>query len=225
MRTVLWLLSLILPLPPPPPIPSAEFDRHVANLSSRSWKVRERAHQSLHDLGWKAIPCLEVRGRASADLETRTRLARICSDLRANRLRWAQRTVQERYGPNYPMVDALWLNTDAASYDRYGGDCWCAWRGQLVGHYLDRRTAENYPAEDRRRYPQFRDGTRDLFIDLLDREVPVWLVDLLCVEMWRRDNIWWRRGVRQEPDPFWWPGWWPQKGFPIREITMPRAED
>lgn len=220
---LLWLLSLSLPSPLP--VSQVEFDRHVTCLSSRSWKAREQAHVQLYRLGWRALPWLERERDTTKDPETRARLTRICSDLHGDRFRWATETAVRRYGPHYPMVDALWLNTTTASYERHGPTPSCLWRGQMAGHYLDQHIGQDYPDDDVRRYPAFRDGTRDLFADLLERGVPVPVVDLLAVEMWRRDNLWWRRSARAQPDPFWLPGWLPQSGFPERVVSpMPRTD-
>lgn len=193
---------------------SDPFEAHVRELSARSFRTRETAQQALYRLGWRALPRLDAARERAADIETARRLEVICAGLRAERLRWVVRTVDERYGPDFPMIDALWLNTANGWYDAGSStSLWRHWLHRRFSGYLRAASAEGVPPEDKRRWATFRIATRAALIDLVNDGVPLWVCDLCVMEMWRRDNIWIGRSAGVL-DPFWWPGLIQQKGFP-----------
>jgi hypothetical protein len=207
-----------------------DIGEQVARLNHRSYRVREEAQQSLYRLGWGHIKQLDAAREGATEPEVRKRLEVICAGLRAERIRWAQDLVDSRYGPDHPMIDALWMCPFSASLcmpDAQDSSYYAQWRWaqhrKFYG-YLYEAMQERQPG-DLRRFPEFRKATREMLVQGIYEG---WLTqdkaDVLVMWMWAQDNNWWIRTSRSSPDPFWWPGVMPQKGFHRNKPVMPPSD-
>ena len=183
----------------------AEMDGLVAQLSHQRFRIREAASARLLEMGPGALPRLRFALTEARDPEARKRLANIIAEMEARRLRWVAQTIQERYGDTLPMIDAWWIDCETGVYDPESEQSHLRhWAHACLRPYLGEWSPQ---AEgDKRRWGWWRDGTYRWFASMLEAGVPVPVVDLIFLEMRRRDNLWIARTPGAEPDPIHWPG-------------------
>ncbi len=179
-----------------------DFDRHVSDLGNRQHKVRAAAAEALYKLGSPALPRLE-EAKAGKDIDTRRRLESIAARIRGEQRLKALDLVQQRYGAP-PMIDAWWLD-HRWQYDAVSStSTFRALTHHALYHYLRRAMESNVP--DPRRWGPYRLATALWFADMAEAGVPTPILDLIYLEMRRRDNRWIKANNFSPPDPWHWPG-------------------
>jgi hypothetical protein len=197
-RVEMMYAVLLLTLAP------ADFDRHVADLSHRQHKVRAVAAESLYRMGTPALPRLES-AKEKQPLDVRRRLESIAARIRGDRRIKALDLVSTRYGDAMPMIDAWWYDGRRGHYDAVSSTS----TARAIAHlwlypYLSRAMGGNVP--DPRRWGPYRQATAAWFVDMAEAGVPVCVLDILYLEMRRRDNRWIARNSLHPFDPWHWPG-------------------
>jgi hypothetical protein len=194
MNTVLLLLLSLMP---------ADFDKHVADLSHRQHKVRAAAAESLYKLGTPALPRLEA-AKEKQPLDVRRRLESIAARIRGEKRIAAIDLVSRRYGA-MPMIDALWYDGRRGHYDAVSSTSTARAIAHLALYPYLRRAMESGTV-DARRWGPYRQATEAWFVDLAEAGVPVCVLDIIYLEMRRRDNAWIARNSLLPYDPWHWPG-------------------
>ena len=226
--TIAWLVLMVSGLIGPSSSP--DLASLVADLSHRSFRVRDRAYRSLKSRGFSFLRDVrELAGRTMCP-EARRALERIAVELVAERRTWVLETIDRRYGPNLPMIDAFWLDWRRNVYEHdiiEARDVPHAFRivlrKRLYPLFVEACTHDY--GTDAREWAAYREATRYLFIDLLEADCPVPMLDVIFLWMRIVDNRWIGGFRKAGPfDPLHLPGW--GKPLPLRSLppTMGPAQ-
>ena len=188
------VLGLVLQLQP-------SFDLNIALLDHEDFAVREKARTFLTNENFY----FDIKDRLNKPLPVQTKytLTEIYSDVHALR----RKTFDAAF-TDFPMYDALFYNTRTYTYEHN------SLFAQLTSHYFNTANDE-LGLPDPRMYKRYRMATRDMFLDAYDCGVPIFLLQLLSVEMYRVDRVFLvhqnrNLGVYDSWIPQWIPHTWTQ---------------
>ena len=178
----------------------ASPEAQIGLLASPSYQVREAAQKHLVDGSSANLWRVKAGIGKAVNPEVRRRLTETAVQLAAKRRRDAAAYVDWYCGGMYPCIDALCYKEKTHSYEMSG------WTRDIVCTYMPRvdwRTASSNP-----QYPshhQFREATRLWTIDKVLDGVPMPVMYLIHMEMYRRDWLclsWYNYAWVA---PAWWP--------------------
>lgn len=221
MRTVLkavlvalWLAAVARADEPPADIPAL-----VRRLGSDDFAVRAAAAARLHEMGTAAEAALRAAAN-HPDPEVRLAVGQLLARIDSDRHRMRMAAFDAAF-TDFPMIDALWYDTARKVYSPWDG-----LSRLLYARYKPYIAAADSDPADWRPYSRYRAATRRAFREAYESGIPLWTLEALAAEMYRRDAVYldeerreYERLLANPPSPAWEPYpqpliWRVPAGFP-----------
>lgn len=175
-----------------PAVNAKGLEKAYQELGHDDFRRREKAERTLDDAGIGAAPYY-LRGMQSDDVEVRRRCTTGMDRLRRLKLPDFQRgqpsskalDFTRKRWPIVPCCDAPWYSRPEGYQPRRTWWTQVAW--ETLWPYYE--AAGRQHVGEGLNWKQYRGGTRLALADAIDLGVPVWVLDLVVMEMFRRDDM------------------------------------